>query len=122
VYASLKPKLFTALLIIAGIANIGLGVFNPDFSFHSLFGLVFLVSYCLAAIFTYKIVNSKPLRYLFTIVGVVGLVGVLLLVSGSTFGLGKGVIGGIAGDPSYVWGIVLGSYLALRKTDIPAKK
>jgi hypothetical membrane protein len=110
----LKPKLFTAVLIIAGIALFGLGVFSPVSPFpHNFIGLFYVVSYSLAAIFTYKIVNSKPLRYLSAVLGAIGLVGIMLIVSGTTFGLGAGVIGVLGGYPAFAWGIVLGLYLAL---------
>jgi hypothetical protein len=46
----------------------------------------------------------------------------LLYLSGTTFGLGAGIIGNLDSYPAWVRVIVLGLYLSFRKTDTTAKE
>ena len=119
---SSKQKLFPSLLVITGIITVGLGVFTASYSFHALIGLIWVVFGSLTAIFTYKIVKSQALRYLSVILVVAALISLFFIVSGTTFGIGIGLIGLPGGFAFFVWALILGLYLTFGKADVSAKQ
>ena len=118
-----KNRRFTALLAIAGVGNVVVGVVAENVipSIHSLFALVMFVSWAIAAILSYKFLKS-PFSYLSVILGGVSLLMLvlsLLVQHSSSFDLGFG-LGGLERlivYPLWLWTLGFGAYLIGESSD-----
>jgi hypothetical membrane protein len=113
-----KNRRFTALLAIAGVGNVTVGVVAENVIpfMHSLFALIMFVSWAVAALLSYKFV--KPLfSYVSLTLGAVSLL--MLVLSflgqcvGSSFalGLGMGGLERLVVYPLWLWTLGFGAYL-----------
>ncbi len=101
------------LLALAGIGAIGLGIFpaaDPYADIHAIFSLITFLFANVTAIYVARFLHA-PLRHISIILGVVGLVALVLFVSGTDLGLGVGGIERMIVLPVLAWGIALGGYL-----------
>lgn len=115
---SSKNRRFTALLAIAGVGNVVVGVVAENVipSVHSIFALIMFVSWAIAALLAYKFVKS-PFSYISVILGVMSLLMLILSLLGqrvsSSFasGLGTGGMERLVVYPLWLWTLGLGAHL-----------
>lgn len=107
-----RKSLIWPLLALSGIGAVGVGVFNEDYipAVHALFALMAFFFGNLAAIFSYKMVRS-PLSYLFILLGLIGLSGLILLASSTYLGLGAGGMERMTFYPAMFWALGFGGHL-----------
>lgn len=101
------------VLALTGIGAIGVGLFpasDPFSSIHSVFSLIAFLFANLTAIYAARFLRA-PLLHLAIILGAVGLVALVLFVSGTYLGLGIGGMERMIVLPVLAWGIALGGYL-----------
>lgn len=104
-------RLVTALLTLAGIGAVGVGVFPENFgAIHSIVSLVAFLFGGLAAIAAYRLEKSS-LRYFSVVMGIMALVALVLYRSGAFLGLGQGGMERMIAYPILLWGIGFGGYL-----------
>ncbi|MBE3117000.1 DUF998 domain-containing protein [Candidatus Bathyarchaeota archaeon] len=121
-----KNRLFTSLLIMAGVSNVVVGVVAEDVipSVHSLFALIMFVSWAVVAILSYKFVKS-PFSFVSVILGAMSLLVLVLSLLGehvsSSFvlGLGRGGVERLIVYPLWLWTLGLGAYLIGESNDTP---
>jgi hypothetical membrane protein len=109
---------FTALLAIAGVGNVVVGVVAENVipSVHSLFALIMFVSWAVAALLSYKLVKS-PFSYVSVTLGSVSLLMLFLSllaqrVSPSfALSLGMGGLERLIVYPLWLWTLGFGTYL-----------
>ena len=113
-----KNMIFTALLVMIGLAGIGAGVVAEDISLplHTVFALVIFLSGAASALMSIKFEKS-PLSYVSFIFGAVILLAIVLfglgvyVNSGFYLGLGSGGMERFIIYPSLLWLLSFGVYL-----------
>lgn len=115
-YRAYRYRPAAAMIAIAGLALIGVGVLNESFSpWHSLFSLVTFIFAGLSAIVTFRF-QKAPLSYISVILGVVSLAALILYVPdggafGTTLGIGPGGLERLIVYPVLMWSIGFGGHL-----------
>ncbi|MDV3278744.1 MAG: DUF998 domain-containing protein [Nitrososphaerales archaeon] len=115
-YRAYRYRPATAMIAIAGLALIGVGVLNESFSpWHSLFSLVTFVFAGLSAIVTFRF-QKTPLSYISVILGLISLAALILYVPsggafGTTIGIGPGGLERLIVYPVLMWSISFGGHL-----------
>lgn len=114
-----KSTLFTILVVLAGIGTIGVGVLPfGDMTYYA-FAYLGYAFFGLSALMSYKFVKS-PLNYIFILLGVLSLLGLLLWVSGVD-------LGGVRASPVVIdylilpWLVAFGANIIQEQTDSSAK-
>ncbi len=108
---SSKNKIFLALLCLAGVGAIGVGMFTEEAGvLHGIFSLIVFLFGGLAAIASYKL-QEPPTSYFSVILGVMVLLALMLFTSHNYLNLGKGGMERLIAYPALLWGIVFGGYL-----------
>lgn len=111
VHKAFKFRVFTVLLIIAGIGAMGVGLFPEDVPvIHSIVSLITFLFGGLSAIVSYKLLNP-PLSYFSVLLGVLSLGALVLFASGTYLGLGAGGMERMIAYPTLLWGVGFGSSL-----------
>jgi hypothetical membrane protein len=117
IFRAFRTKLLSALLVLAGIGAMGVGVFSEtSLTLHWIFSLIAFLFAGLSAIASYKI-EKTPKNCLSLVLGILSLVSLFLFVSGEFLGLGNFLGLGPGGMerlivyPVMLWAIGLGSYL-----------
>jgi hypothetical membrane protein len=117
IYRTLKPRLFTVLLTLAGVGAMGVGIFTENFpAVHPLVSIVTFLFGSLAAISSYRLIRT-PLRYLSVILGLFGLIALIFMASGITLGLGVGGVERMIAYPILLWGMGFGGHLANQRQE-----
>jgi hypothetical membrane protein len=119
-----KNRCFTALLAIAGVGNVVVGVVAENVipSVHSIFALIMFASWAVAALLSYKFVKS-PFSYISVTLGAVSLLMLVLSLLGqrvsSSFALGLGMGGmeRLVVYPLWLWTLGFGAYLIGESSD-----
>lgn len=119
-----KNRCFTALLAIAGVGNVVVGVVAENVipSVHSIFALIMFASWAVAALLSYKFVKS-PFSYVSVTLGAVSLLMLVLSLLGqrvsSSFALGLGMGGmeRLVVYPLWFWTLGFGAYLIGESSD-----
>jgi hypothetical membrane protein len=119
-----KNRCFTALLAIAGVGNVVVGVVAENVipSVHSIFALIMFASWAVAALLSYKFVKS-PFSYVSVTLGAVSLLMLVLSLLGqrvsSSFalGLGTGGMERLVVYPLWLWTLGFGAYLIGESSD-----
>ena len=119
-----KNRCFTALLAIAGVGNVVVGVVAENVipSVHSIFALIMFASWAVAALLSYKFVKS-PFSYVSVTLGAVSLLMLVLSLLGqrvsSSFvlGLGMGGMERLGVYPLWLWTLGFGAYLIGESSD-----
>lgn len=119
-----KNRCFTALLAIAGVGNVVVGVVAENVipSVHSIFALIMFASWAVAALLSYKFVKS-PFSYVSVTLGAVSLLMLVLSLLGqrvsSSFALGLGMGGmeRLVVYPLWLWTLGFGAYLIGESSD-----
>lgn len=108
-------KLTAALLGIAGIGLIGVGVFPENTgAVHVIFAAIIFIFGALAAIASSR--NAKtPTNTIFALLGIISLVALTLIAAGETLGLGVGGIERLVACPLLLWILTYGVQLLLKK-------
>lgn len=114
---TLGGRIAPALLVVTGIAAIGVGIFPGSAGIaHGLFAMITFYSGGLAAIASYRILKeSQSMQYLSLILGSIAIIVLLsLLVPGGspfirTFGVGGAER--LVAYPIVLWLVILGGYL-----------
>jgi hypothetical membrane protein len=116
-FRAFRTKLLTALLGLAGIGAVGVGVFTEATPvMHWIVSLIAFFFAGLSALASYKI-EKAPKNYLSLLLGILSLVSLSLFVSGEFLGLGDFLGLGPGGMerlivyPVMLWAIGLGSYM-----------
>jgi len=123
-----KNRRFTALLAIAGVGNVVVGVVAENVipSVHSIFALIMFASWAVAALLSYKFVKS-PFSYVSVTLGAVSLLMLVLSLLGqrvsSSFalGLGTGGMERLVVYPLWLWTLGFGAYLIGESSDTTIK-
>ena len=107
-----KNRLFTSLLVMAGVGGVGIGVVaeNIFLPVHSVFALVAMVFGAASAIISYKFEKS-PLSYVSVFLGALILLATVLSGSGFYLGLGLGGMERFIIYPLLLWMLGFGAYL-----------
>ncbi len=122
-YRSYKYKPTSAMLAVAGLALVGVGVFNESWSpWHGLFSLVTFLFAGLSAMGTFRF-QRAPLSYISVLLGSVTLIALVLYIPnagafGNTIGVGPGGLERLIVYPAILWGISFGGYL-IGQEDMP---
>jgi hypothetical membrane protein len=119
-----KNRRFTALLAIAGVGNVMVGVVAENVipSVHGLFALIMFASWAVAALLCYKFVKS-PFSYISVTLGAVSFLMLVLSLLGqrvsSSFvlGLGLGGMERLVVYPLWLWTLGFGAYLMGESSD-----
>lgn len=101
----------TIPLLLAGIGPIGVGLFPETTGLpHGIFALVaFFFGGLTAILISFRL--QSLMRYISVILGVVGLVALVLFVSGQFGGIGLGGMERMIAYPVLLWEIAFGGYL-----------
>ena len=108
-----KLNLFSALLGLAYIGAIGVGIFTEapsTFSLHVIFSFMAYVFGGLAAIASYE-QQKQPMSHFSVILGAFSLMAIIILASGNNLGLGLGGIERMVAYPLLLWLVGYGSQL-----------
>jgi hypothetical membrane protein len=99
------------MMLISGIGAIGVGIFNEHMTdLHATFALMAFLFGNLAAIYSYTLIH-RPFALVFVILGVIGIVALLLLISSNDLGLGVGGMERLVFYPGVFWSMAFGTYL-----------
>lgn len=115
-FRAYRYKPATALIAVAGLALIGVGVFNESWSpWHGLFSLVTFLFAGLSAVATFRF-QKAPLSYISVLLGAITLLSLILYIPdagafGNTIGVGPGGLERLIVYPALLWGISFGGYL-----------
>jgi hypothetical membrane protein len=114
-YRAYRYRPTAVIIAIAGLALIGVGVFNESSPLHDPLSLVTFIFAGLSAIVTFRFQKS-PLSYISIILGVVSLVALVLYVSGTgsfgaQIGIGAGGLERLIVYPVLMWSIGFGGHL-----------
>lgn len=105
---SLRKNLFPALLALAGVGAIGVGLFpETNFQPHFASALLAFAFGGLSAIASYKI-SKTPLKQLSVALGIISLAALALIISGNYFGIGRGGMERMIVYPTLIWAVCLG--------------
>lgn len=108
---SFKWKPATALIAIAGIGAIGVGLFPETTGiWHSIFSLIVFLFAGLSAIVTFWL-QKPPMSYLSVFLGVVTLFALFLYVGSIYLGLGPGGMERMVVYPVLLWSVGFGSHM-----------
>lgn len=116
---SLRNRLVTGLLVLAGVGAMGVGVFPENYpAMHEVVSGVAFIFGGLAPIAAYRVLR-KPFRYFSVVLGLVSLFAMILLSAQYFFGLGEQYILGLGPGgmermiayPVLLWEMGLGGYL-----------
>ncbi len=124
-YRAYRYRPAAAMIAIAGLALIGVGIFNESFSpWHSLFSLVTFIFAGLSAIVTFRF-QKAPLSYISAVLGVVSLLALVLYIPGTgsfgaAIGIGAGGLERLIVYPVLMWSIGFGGHL-IGQEDIHTK-
>ena len=106
-----KSKPFSALLAIAGIGAVGVGLFTEDAGIiHAFFSMIVFTFAGMSAILSCKF-EKKPLSYFAIVMGAATLITLVLFASGIYLGLGKGGMERMIAYPALLWLIGFGAHL-----------
>ena len=106
-----KVLWITIPLLLAGIGPIGVGLFPENLPLpHGIFALISFLFGGIVAILSSTQVRP-PLRYIFILLGAVGLAALGLFVAGQYAGIGFGGMERMIVYPVLFWEIALGGYL-----------
>lgn len=101
----------TIPFLLAGVGPIGVGLFPETIPApHGVFAFVSFVFGGLTAILT-SFQTRPPFRYLALVLGILGLVSLVLFVSGAYLGIGLGGMERMIVYPVLFWAIAFGGYL-----------
>lgn len=104
-----KPLI--TLLLLSGIGVLGVGLFTESILVpHLVFSLIAFLFSALAAIFSFKAVDS-PFRYFCAVLGIAALLAIVLFIAEVDFGLGHGGIQRMIVYPALLWYISFGSHI-----------
>ncbi len=113
-----NSKPFVAVLLLAGIGVAGVGLFTETIlGPHLIFSFMAFFFSALAAIFSFKFINS-PFRYFAIVLGMVAIIALALFIAGIDFGLGHGGIQRIIVYPALVWYVSFGAHIMARPLGI----
>ena len=114
-------RLFSVLLILTGVGAMGVGLFPENFGIiHGIASLITFLFGGLSAIMSYKL-QKPPLSYFSVLLGALSLVALVLFISGTYLGLGKGGMERMIAYPTLLWGVGFGSHLIGYSKDIATK-
>jgi hypothetical membrane protein len=117
----LGSRLFSALLVLMAVGAMGVGLFPEDFGIiHGVASLFVFLFGALSAIVSYK-VQKPPFSYLSLLLGALSLVALLLFISGTYLGLGKGGMERLIAYPALLWCVGFGGYLIGYSRDTTAR-
>ncbi|MCL4400419.1 DUF998 domain-containing protein [Candidatus Parvarchaeota archaeon] len=110
-YKGMHSRIFTALVLIAGVSAIGVGAFNENFGVvHVLFSAAVFIFGSVAAIY-YGAVWKTAARYPSIILGAVSLAATILLETNIYFGLGPGGMERLIVYPTLLWAVLFSGSL-----------
>ncbi len=119
---ALKDHIFSLLIFLAGTGAIIVGVFNVDsvLIVHYFGALMSFILGATAIIYSAKSIYKPPLSYLWTILGILSLLSIVLLFTcwpsnNNCFRLGLGAVERLIVYPIIIWAIATGSYLVATK-------
>ncbi len=101
----------TVPFFLLGIGPIGVGLFTENaLALHGVFALdSFLFGGLVSILVSTRL--PSPLRYISILLGVIGLVALVLFVTGNYLGIGLGGMERMIVYPVLLWGIAFGAYL-----------
>ena len=106
-----SPSLvITVIYIIAGIGIVGVGIFDLNSGIHGLFALISFISINVLAI-AVAIRTCGPMRVISTLMGIVGLLGLILHISEVNGALGPGGMERVIVYPVILWLLAYSGYL-----------
>jgi hypothetical membrane protein len=109
--AGVGAKIVAALLFIAGIGIMGVGVFTENAgAIHAVVSLIAFLFGGLSAIAAYKL-EKAPLNYVSVIMGLIGIIAMVLFVTQNYLGLGVGGMERMIAYPEVLWAVGFGGYL-----------
>jgi hypothetical membrane protein len=101
----------TAMLALAGIGAIGVGVFPEGTGLvHALSELFAFLFGGLAAVLSYRF-QRKPMSYFSLIVGALALIALVLYLGNEYVALGEGGMQRLVAYPELLWGVGFGAHL-----------
>ncbi len=104
-------RIFTVLVVMAGVGAIGVGLFPEDVPvLHFVFSVIVFTFGGLSAIASYKL-QKAPFSHLSVILGVTSLMAMVLFGSGNSLGLGVGGMERMIAYPELLWVVGFGGYL-----------
>ena len=104
-------RLLFVLLTLTGIGAMGVGVFPETAgAVHAIASLVTFLFGGLSAIMSYKL-QKPPLSYASVLLGILSLAALVLFISGTYLGLGKGGMERMIAYPTLLWAAGFGGYL-----------
>jgi hypothetical membrane protein len=106
-----KKNLLWLFFGLSGIGALGVGVFNENMVLpHSLFALMVFFFGNIAAIYSFTRVRS-PFSWISAALGLLGLSALVLLLTGTYFGLGVGGMERMVFYAGILWALAYGGYL-----------
>jgi len=106
-----KDRVFSALIILAGIGAVTVGLFPETAGIPHYIGALMVFGFgALAALYTYA-VEKKPFAYLSVILGFISLIALSHILIQTDYGLGVGGIERMIAYPIIIWTLALGAYL-----------
>lgn len=117
-YRYFRWKPFTALVGLAGIGAVGLGVFNETapFMLHDLFSLLTFLGIGLTALLSYRL-QKQPLGYFAIVLGLLTLISLVLYIPdtgtsiGGNLGIGPGGLERLIVYPVLFWSVAFSGHL-----------
>jgi len=107
----LRSKPFLALVGLAGLGALLVGIFNESFGeIHGIAADLTFIAGSISAIYSFRFVRP-PMNYFAIVLGLFSLGAISVSVAGSTLGLGNGGIERMIVYPFMLWGIGFGGYL-----------
>jgi len=111
IHRTFNSRMFSIIVTIAGIGAIGVGLFTEAAGvLHVVFSFITFIFVGLSAIMSYKL-QKPPFSYFSIVLGVAVLLALVLLVSGTFLGLGKGGMERMIAYPALLWTVGFGGYL-----------
>ena len=106
-----KSRLFSALVAMAAIGAMGVGVFTEDFGvLHTIFSVIVFTFAGISAIASYKF-QRAPLSYVSVVLGLTSILALVLTALGIDLGLGQGGMERMIAYPSLLWVVGFGAFL-----------
>ncbi len=107
----IKGKVFPVLIGIAGIAAIGVGIFNEHFGvIHVIFSFIVFFFGGIAAVY-YSAREKNVIKYPSAVLGIIGLIALGLFTSDIYLGIGPGGMERMIVYPLLLWGVLLSGRL-----------
>lgn len=108
---ALGSRLLSVVWTLTGVGAMGVGLFSENFgTVHTIASLITFLFGGLSAIVSYKL-QKPPLSYFSVLLGALSLVALVLFISGTYLGLGKGGMERMIAYPVLLWGVGFGSHL-----------